>query len=1273
VHWGWTHSYDLSVATSAATHIDLRRATVASLAPQIIMAQYLLDTASQLPTAKDIALRAAAAAGTARHLHDSVRLVSLGGRRIEFARLPDGSFMPTSSILATLTMAGDSSHALEFRHGNTISFRAEDGRATSIVDRYGQTMNLGYTDEKLTTVTDRFARGLTFAYLGDNLSTVTDSTGRVVSYALNGSSLTISGPDGYAMTFETDGAGHITRVLDAYARPIVENDYDAFGRVFQQRPLGDPAKQSELGYAPWTARETFADGFSDWTRFDPRYRRTSYEDGAGNVTRWSFDGWDRITSLTTPRDGVWEWGYDAYHVLTSEKDPVGQTRTIIPNSAHLPETIHDFKGNATIVTYTPQFRIDTITTAGGLLTDLDYDPTGLITALKPPAAEIATGFGNFDAHGNPQTITHPVGGTSSMTYNALGDVTQSIDRLQATTSFEYNNRRQLTATKRWFNQADPTSDAYDVQAVDLTAYANTGAVDFEVVGRLVRISDGSIIEEGLITNYVTDALDYVLEVQKGAALVPVLKNTYNDRNQLWQTHDANDALTEFGYDAAGRLIWSRDPRQNTTNYGYDADSNLTTTTTPLQSVFTSSFDLAGRLHTWTDALDRVVTYGRDPNGRTESLLNRRGKAYGWIYDDVNRVMTRSTPTGKTVTMTLNVRGLVESIVEASTQTTTFTEFDAEGRPTAMVDGVGNVTYNYWENGLPREITETVDGTPRTSLRIHDKLNRLHEYHDGEGNTLRYTYYPTDLLRSITYPDGTSQVTYVYDDFGRLHTVTDWAGRVTTYHWDNASRLMQVDRPNGTKRVMTYTVDNRLESINELGSNDSPIWQSEFTIIDEDGLIKQRSLVPLLSEAPLPVDAMVFDDDNRVSSFEALTVVHDDDGNMTSGPDQAGAPMTYVYDARNRLTMAGPMIYRYATDGQLAESNEGGVVSSYVVDPNTALSRTLVRTKNGQTTFYVYGLGLLYEDTAGATVTCHYDHMGSTVALSATDGVTLLDQLQYAAYGTIVGRTGAYDTPFLLHGETGVMTDTSGLNYMRARFYHPRMMRFINADPIEFSGGLNWYAAFGNNPMSLFDPWGFKDAPNSADERTIIEIPLATGMQRAAVEAEVLALRVALGAADIFGQIFGGEINQQWVDELVFRTRISQGVLPNSVGASVIDEGTDVAQIVGGAVLSGGKRPPSLSPHGAGRKGAFRQAKRDAGVPVGNQPSRVLPNINRQGKVVPGRVYEFDIPTEGGGTMTIRIRDDAAGHDFGVGDPQNRGPHFNGPVDAAGNSTHYDYP
>jgi len=64
-------------------------------------------------------------------------------------------------------------------------------------------------------------------------------------------------------------------------------------------------------------------------------------------------------------------------------------------------------------------------------------------------------------------------------------------------------------------------------------------------------------------------------------------------------------------------------------------------------------------------------------------------------------------------------------------------------------------------------------------------------------------------------------------------------------------------------------------------------------------------------------------------------------------------------------------------------------------------------------------------------------------------------------------------------------------------------------------------------------------------------------------------------------------------------------------------------------------PENMSPEGAGRRGAFRAAKQEIGVPKSQQPLRILKNINKRGKVVPGRVYDF-----GGDKF---IRDDIIGH------------------------------
>jgi hypothetical protein len=43
--------------------------------------------------------------------------------------------------------------------------------------------------------------------------------------------------------------------------------------------------------------------------------------------------------------------------------------------------------------------------------------------------------------------------------------------------------------------------------------------------------------------------------------------------------------------------------------------------------------------------------------------------------------------------------------------------------------------------------------------------------------------------------------------------------------------------------------------------------------------------------------------------------------------------------------------------------------------------------------------------------------------------------------------------------------------MRARFYSPYLMRFLNPDPIGFSGGMNWFAYANGDPLMQMDPLG----------------------------------------------------------------------------------------------------------------------------------------------------------------------------------------------------------
>jgi RHS repeat-associated protein len=304
-------------------------------------------------------------------------------------------------------------------------------------------------------------------------------------------------------------------------------------------------------------------------------------------------------------------------------------------------------------------------------------------------------------------------------------------------------------------------------------------------------------------------------------------------------------------------------------------------------------------------------------------------------------------------------------------------------------------------------------------------------------------------------------------------MTDWASRRTAFTHDLANRVTSITRPNGTVRQISYDTAGETTNIIEKTTTGFPI--AFFTLgWTNSGRVAWEFGAPLPHTNPPPTRTMEFDDDNRLKTFNSQTVTNDADGNLTWGPLTNNTHVSYGYDARNRLLTAGGLNYGYDPAGSRTSVTNGTNVVRFVVNPNAALSQTLMRITGGTTNYYIYGLGLLYEVTETATstnmLTYHYDYRGSTVALTDANGMPT-DRIEYSAYGMTTYRAGTNNTPFLYNGRYGVQTDPNGLLYMRARYYNPYLCRFINPDPAGFGGGLNWYCYADGNPVSMIDPFG----------------------------------------------------------------------------------------------------------------------------------------------------------------------------------------------------------
>ncbi len=102
---------------------------------------------------------------------------------------------------------------------------------------------------------------------------------------------------------------------------------------------------------------------------------------------------------------------------------------------------------------------------------------------------------------------------------------------------------------------------------------------------------------------------------------------------------------------------------------------------------------------------------------------------------------------------------------------------------------------------------------------------------------------------------------------------------------------------------------------------------------------------------------------------------------------------------------------------------------------------------------------------------HFNTIGSTFAMT-NSAQTVVNKYAYDPFGNNVAEDVQFDQPFKFAGQVGIMTESNGFYYMRARYYDPQVGRFISEDPIGFDGGdLNLYAYVGNGPVVGIDPSG----------------------------------------------------------------------------------------------------------------------------------------------------------------------------------------------------------
>jgi RHS repeat-associated protein len=912
---------------------------------------------------------------------------------------------------------------------------------------------------------------------GDTLFAASDTSHLVPLVLTDPQTLSATNSLGQTVTYTRNGNGRLATATLAGQTTTVSYDPANSARIIS---ITDPS--SNVTTVPKRTYVTVTDRTGQSWRyvFDSEYNKLSSTNPLNQTTTYTYDGSNQLTSVTDALSQTSSYTYDSRGNVLTATDPAGKTTTNTYDSHNNLLTTTDPLSHVTTLTYDSNNNLLTSTDALSHTTTWTYDANSLpltktlpgggvyhytytagqLTQVSDPNS-VVTNF-SYDANGLLLYQEDALGKRTTYTYDAIGNVLTVTDALSHVTTYTYDHRNRLTSV------TDPTSAVtsytYDNNNNLLTttnplSKVTTSAYDGE--DRLLTVTDPL----SRVTTKAYDTAGRLLSITDPAS--HVVSYEYDAAGQLTAMVDALGKRTTTTYNSRGLRTGVTDPLSRTTSFTYDDAGRRLTAVDPLTRTNTFAYDAVNRLTQVTDPGSLVSQQGYDGDGNRTSLTNPATQATALAYDVGDRLTTTTTPAGHATSLTYDSRGLLASVTEPSTQATTFA-YDDAAQLSSTTDAVGTITYTRDADG--RILTEVENS--KTITRVYDAHGRLTSYTDGDGNVIGYTYDDLDRLTRITYPDS-KQVNYAYDSTGRLYTVTDWASRVTTYSYDAANRLTQTLRPNGTKQLRGYDDAGQLTSLVELAPDGVTVLYAATPTWDSAGQLTRELLNPI----PTPVTTNVtqtFNADNRLLTHNAAAVTFDADGNLLTVVSGV-SPASYTYDARNRLTAAGSLTYGYDAENHRVAVTDGSGTTQYAINPNADLDQVLVRTASGGTkTFYVYGLGLLHEETGSTVRYYHGDRRGDTVLL--TDGTgAVTDRMSYGIYGEPASRAGSTNTPFLFNGIYGVQTDSNGLTYHRARYYHAGLRRLLNQDSIlgDIGAGasLNRFAYANGCPVSLIDPYG----------------------------------------------------------------------------------------------------------------------------------------------------------------------------------------------------------
>jgi len=848
-----------------------------------------------------------------------------------------------------------------------------------------------------------------------------DASTRTIAYDKNGNTVTITDAadnngDGLSESYDNifDGFDRLVRTIDP-AGGKAESDYDALGRVIEERFFGQPfgsTPKNNSGAGNLLLRQTL---FS-YDELGRRYedRATVFDTPGGPPTANS--------PLTTNYD------YDRSNRLV---------RTIAPDNSGALQTVNN--------EYDGLDRL--IDTTDSLTNEVSREYDAASRLIRRVEIDKAAGL--------PDT-----GFTTEYVYDELGRMIRNTDNIGNTSRVRYDSRDNpiLKSDANGPQIPDPSGDfPFATTPGGVTMINDNGnTIKYTVdgLGRYVKeeeylrvggVGDGNLDPAGSLDLTNPDNPDGVI--------------TYNwdfDKNgRLISEKDDEGKTTTYQYDSLGRPVTKINDDLTTVLREYDKDSNLVRLTDENNTIVDGVYDALDRVTTETAAVtlshlggSTLKTFEYDGLSRPTKLSDNNepldpndDSVNTFQYDSLGRGLKDFQLDGvsgtKTVESAYNPNGNRGTLNYAGGRVIT-KNFNSVNQPMQVIDGAQ--TYNYEYRGGNNVIAgispvyslnPVINKTYPNGLRLTTKNNAGNADigHDGDGRVTQ--------LRTLDTSD-TLRLGHLYN-YGRGGTES-WQKRMhgdqlaDIRSYDSAYRLTEnardaVDETNPATAAFTdsYTLDgvgNRTQSTEDLVSRFYTHDQkNQYDFVSPDAYTLDLKS-NIISDG---YNSFLYDYQDRVIEINNL-----------------GDYIINKYDARGR---------------RVSKETSAGKVNFVYDGPRLLEERDASDTVTAE---YVYGATgeLLAMERSGNTFYYNYNRRGDVTALTDVAG-NIVEGYRYSAFGapTIACDPGL-DTVWFTNDDVTVPNsplgnrflfagmeydDEAGLYFSLDGYFDPKTGRWISLE------------------------------------------------------------------------------------------------------------------------------------------------------------------------------------------------------------------------------------